>query len=111
MTERFRLGIDVGGTFTDAVLISEATGETQIAKVLSSPADPSIGFMEAVDRVLAKAKRTPPRHLLSGPRHDRCNECAHRRQDSPSRFYHYAGFSRYAGNRAPDTPFPLRRTL
>jgi N-methylhydantoinase A len=57
MTGRFRLGIDVGGTFTDAVLISEATGETEIAKVLSSPEDPSIGFMEAVDRVLTNASR------------------------------------------------------
>lgn len=57
MTERFRLGIDVGGTFTDAVLISVATGETGIAKVLSSPEDPSIGFMEAVGRVLTNASR------------------------------------------------------
>jgi N-methylhydantoinase A len=55
MTGKFRLGIDVGGTFTDAVLISENTGETQIAKVLSSPEDPSVGFLEAVGRVLAKA--------------------------------------------------------
>jgi N-methylhydantoinase A len=55
MTEKFRLGIDVGGTFTDAVLISEVTGETQSAKVLSSPDDPSVGFLEAVGRVLAKA--------------------------------------------------------
>jgi N-methylhydantoinase A len=58
MSERFRLGIDVGGTFTDAVLISEATGATQIAKVLSSPQDPALSFSEAVDRVLAKANRT-----------------------------------------------------
>ena len=27
MKTRFRVGVDVGGTFTDAVLISEATGE------------------------------------------------------------------------------------
>ena len=41
MTERFRLGIDVGGTFTDAVLISEATGETQVAKVPAIEARPA----------------------------------------------------------------------
>ena len=57
MSERFRLGIDVGGTFTDAVLISEATGVTQIAKVLSSPQDPALSFSEAVHRVLTKAER------------------------------------------------------
>jgi N-methylhydantoinase A len=59
MAGRFRLGVDVGGTFTDAVLISEATGETQIAKVPSTPADPSTGFMNAVDRILDVAKSSP----------------------------------------------------
>ena len=42
MTERrFRLGIDIGGTFTDAMLIAEETGEIGIRKVLSTPSDPS----------------------------------------------------------------------
>ena len=48
-----RLAIDIGGTFTDATLIDEETGDVSIAKVLSTPADPSLGFMQAVDRVLA----------------------------------------------------------
>lgn len=59
MDNRFRLGVDVGGTFTDAVLISEATGETQIAKVPSTPEDPSVGFLEAVDRILKVASLKP----------------------------------------------------
>src|SRR4030095_1197617 len=54
MTNQFRLGIDVGGTFTDAVLISESTGEIQIAKVPSTPGDPSLAFMAAVDRILER---------------------------------------------------------
>ena len=54
MSERFRLGVDIGGTFTDAVLLSEASGETRIAKVPSTPADPSLGFLDAVDRILAE---------------------------------------------------------
>ena len=49
-----RLAIDIGGTFTDATLIDEETGEVAIAKVLTTPADPSEGFMEAVDRALAE---------------------------------------------------------
>jgi N-methylhydantoinase A len=54
----FRLGVDVGGTFTDAVLISEETGNINIAKVLSTPKDPSIGFLEVVSQILAKAGAT-----------------------------------------------------
>jgi len=47
-----RLAIDIGGTFTDATLIDEETGEVAIAKVLTTPADPSEGFMQAVERAL-----------------------------------------------------------
>ncbi|MBM3459554.1 MAG: hydantoinase/oxoprolinase family protein, partial [Armatimonadetes bacterium] len=59
MNGRYRLGVDVGGTFTDAVLISGATGETHLAKVPSTPLDPSQGFLRALERVLAKAGLEP----------------------------------------------------
>jgi N-methylhydantoinase A len=55
MTQRYRLGIDVGGTFTDGILIDEETGETRIAKVPSTPRDPSLGFLAAVERILREA--------------------------------------------------------
>jgi N-methylhydantoinase A len=58
MSLYFRVGVDVGGTFTDAVLISEATGEIHIAKVPSTPKDPSIGFLMAVTQILKKAGLT-----------------------------------------------------
>ncbi len=48
-----RLAIDIGGTFTDATLINEETGGVAIAKVLTTLADPSEGFMQAVERALA----------------------------------------------------------
>ena len=35
-----RLAIDIGGTFTDATLIDEETGEVSIAKVLTTPVRP-----------------------------------------------------------------------
>ncbi|MBA3476210.1 MAG: hydantoinase/oxoprolinase family protein [Actinobacteria bacterium] len=50
-----RLAVDIGGTFTDATLIDEETGSVSIAKVLTTPVDPSEGFMRAVERVLAGA--------------------------------------------------------
>ena len=59
MSGRFRLGVDVGGTFTDAVLLSEASGAARTAKVPSTPADPSRGFLNAVERILADADVAP----------------------------------------------------
>jgi N-methylhydantoinase A len=56
---RYRLGIDIGGTFTDATLLDEETGTIHIDKVSTTPADPSRGFMEAAARVLAKADVKP----------------------------------------------------
>lgn len=51
---RFRLGIDIGGTFTDVVLLNEQTGEVRVAKVLTTPKDPSEGFLSGMRRVLAE---------------------------------------------------------
>jgi len=50
-----RVAVDIGGTFTDATLIDEESGAVSIAKVLTTPADASEGFMQAVDRALADA--------------------------------------------------------
>jgi N-methylhydantoinase A len=41
-----RLGVDVGGTFTDLVALSE--GELITAKVPSTPRDQSVGVMNAI---------------------------------------------------------------
>jgi N-methylhydantoinase A len=59
MTHRYRLGIDVGGTFTDGILINEETGETRITKLPSTPKDPSVGFLAAVERILREAGIDP----------------------------------------------------
>ena len=55
----FRVGVDVGGTFTDAVLLSEGSGATRIAKVPSTPSDPSRGFLNAVERILTEGDVAP----------------------------------------------------
>jgi N-methylhydantoinase A len=51
----YRLGVDIGGTFTDATLVDEESGAVRIAKVSSTPRDPSLGFMEATRRILDRA--------------------------------------------------------
>ena len=44
----YRLGVDVGGTFTDFVLLDESDREIHIAKSLTTPADPSVGILTGV---------------------------------------------------------------
>jgi N-methylhydantoinase A len=50
------LGVDVGGTFTDAVLCGD--GILVTAKAPTTPQDQSLGVMAAVEEVLARAGRT-----------------------------------------------------
>ncbi|BES81115.1 hydantoinase/oxoprolinase family protein [Pyrodictium abyssi] len=43
-----RIGIDIGGTFTDLVAFDDETGELRSLKVLTTPREPWRGFMEAL---------------------------------------------------------------
>jgi N-methylhydantoinase A len=56
---RYRLGVDIGGTFTDATLLDEVTGEVRFAKAPTTPHDPSEGFLEVVRRLLRQAGVAP----------------------------------------------------
>jgi len=57
--EGYRLGVDVGGTFTDLLLIEEKTGKTHTAKVPSTPKDSSIGVLNGVDKICREAGVDP----------------------------------------------------
>ncbi len=60
MTARaWRLAVDIGGTFTDAVLLDAATGEVVVEKALTTPAAPLDGVRSAVTSLLAKAGVRP----------------------------------------------------
>ena len=63
----WRIGVDVGGTFTDLVLI-DGEGTLRVAKVPSTPSDPSLGVLAAVDAAAADAGLAP-RKLLEGCSH------------------------------------------
>ncbi len=52
-----RLAVDIGGTFTDAVM--EAGDRRFTQKVLTTPTNPAEGFMAAVEHVLAAGGRAP----------------------------------------------------
>jgi N-methylhydantoinase A len=47
----YRLGVDVGGTFTDLLLVNEKTGQTWKAKISSTPQDQSEGVLRGLERV------------------------------------------------------------
>ncbi|MDB5316270.1 MAG: apc3 2 [Rhodospirillales bacterium] len=49
---RYSLGIDIGGTFTDLVLLDPETGRTAIWKESTTPDDPSRGAMHGLARLL-----------------------------------------------------------
>jgi N-methylhydantoinase A len=50
MAGPFRVGVDIGGTFTDLILVDDATGAMTVGKLLTTPANPS----RAVEDVLAE---------------------------------------------------------
>jgi len=55
----YRLGVDVGGTFTDLLLLNEATGDFWRHKTPSTPHDSSVGVMTGVNAVCEKAGVKP----------------------------------------------------
>jgi N-methylhydantoinase A/oxoprolinase/acetone carboxylase beta subunit len=52
----YRLGCDIGGTFTDFVLLNDQTGEIKINKCLTTPSDPS----DAVEQGMKELEQNAP---------------------------------------------------
>src|SRR2546425_2225574 len=63
----YRLGIDIGGTFTDLVLL-DAQGRARSAKVLTTSHDPLRGLLEGVRLILGETAVTPEHvaHVVHG---------------------------------------------
>ena len=55
----WRLAVDIGGTFTDTVLLDADSGRVVVGKELTTPADPLAGVQAAIGGVLARAGVTP----------------------------------------------------
>jgi N-methylhydantoinase A len=51
---RYRVTVDTGGTFSDFVYLNEATGEVSIAKIPSTPDDPSRAILAGVETLLER---------------------------------------------------------
>ena len=54
VNEPFRVGIDIGGTFTDLVLLDSRSGRLFNEKVLTTPNDPSAGALEGLEKILGR---------------------------------------------------------
>ena len=54
-----RLGVDVGGTFTDLIYVDDEEGKILVHKLASTPDDPSRGTIEGIEQLTAQAGVTP----------------------------------------------------
>ncbi|MBC7590464.1 MAG: hydantoinase/oxoprolinase family protein [Salinibacterium sp.] len=64
----YRVGVDVGGTFTDVLLINDTSGETWRSKVPSTPEDQSIGVLYGITKACSEAgiDQSEVSHVLHG---------------------------------------------
>ena len=54
-----RLGVDIGGTFTDLVVVDERSGAIRVGKVLTTSKDPAHGVEQGVQSLLDEARVDP----------------------------------------------------
>ena len=65
---RYRVAVDVGGTFTDLIVHDEESGSVAIAKTASIPADPAAAIMAALEQA-----QIEPRDMATAPHRRRRN--------------------------------------
>jgi len=51
-----RLGVDIGGTFTDLVVIDEVTGAARVGKILTTPKDPAHAVEQGIAALLEESR-------------------------------------------------------
>jgi N-methylhydantoinase A len=56
---RYRAGVDIGGTFTDLLLLDEHSGEMIIGKILTTPGDPALAVIQGLQALLAERHVDP----------------------------------------------------
>ena len=68
MLQKYRVGADIGGTFTDLIIVDNETGRFHIGKTLTTPQDPSIAVETGLKEVLTGAgvAAAEVQHLIHG---------------------------------------------
>ena len=59
---RYRVGIDIGGTFTD-MLVTDESGKARLYKAPTTPHDPSIGVVQTLERAAREHELSPEEFL------------------------------------------------
>src|SRR5438128_1131071 len=69
VTSRWRAGVDIGGTFTDLLLVDRETGQFRVGKVLTTAAEPAAGVRAALVGELQAGALSPQSlgTLVHGP--------------------------------------------
>ena len=98
-----RIAVDTGGTFTDCVWVER--GKLRMAKVFSTPADPS----QAIAEALAQANTAGGRH--SSARHHGRHQHTAAAQRRARGVRHYCGLRGHHRDRPPEPPQALRPHL
>jgi len=60
----WRIGVDIGGTFTDVVLVDEETGRIGLAKTPTTPGDVAQGVIDGIRRGLERYRVDPAEVVL-----------------------------------------------
>ena len=55
MSAHYRIGFDIGGTFTDFILLDSERQHIRLHKCLTTPADPSVGALEGLAQIVSDA--------------------------------------------------------
>ncbi len=65
---RLRAGVDIGGTFTDLILVDDVSGQLTVGKVLTTPADPAAAVADVLTEALRRAEAAPQavHHVIHG---------------------------------------------
>src|SRR3954447_9770212 len=61
-----RIGVDVGGTFTDLIFYDDETGEIRVGKEPTTPSAPEEGGLAAIDSVVPPERLRAARYFLHG---------------------------------------------
>ena len=61
-----RIGVDIGGTYTDLVAYDDTTGETIFGKTLTTPASPAEGCLQLIKEAVSKDGIADTEYFLHG---------------------------------------------
>ena len=81
----YRVGVDIGGTFTDLIVVNDETGAFAVGKVLTTPGDPSQAVEAVLVETLQQAGIDAGRGAASRPRHHPGHQRDHRAQRARGR--------------------------